>query len=100
MNKTEYKFLLAGLPASYIEHNHMMKKIQDYCLDNFGGYTVAPCQTYGAWKDPKTGTIYQDTHVTLYVALEQEWEAEELERYLAKLLDQIEIYTVKIGTVL
>ena len=93
--KTEYKFLLTGrLDMKALE------AIKDYCLMTAGGYTVQYADSEGAWRDPATGTVHYDIHLTLFVACDNDAQAYQIETFARNLLKQIAIYTVKMGEVL
>lgn len=73
-------------------------RFEDYLLTTFGGFTRLPT-SHGAWRDPKTGTIYRDVVIPYQVAFKNQWDIENVRARALRIFDDQEaIYTTSIGT--
>ena len=80
--------------ASYLPE---IGRWETYLLTTYGGFTRLPA-CHGAWRDPKTGTIYRDAPIPYQIALTNQWDIENVTARALRIFDdQKAIYVTNLG---
>ena len=77
----------------------LITKMLDKALDTFGGYTYNPLFMQGAWKDDKTGKVYEERMRSLEIATDCAKDFKAFVKELCKAFDQECMYVVNLGAV-